>query len=355
MKKYICLLTDSLDSGGAEKMAANMSISLTGKGYDVVVVSMIDAIAYSFKGTLYNFGKVKKECNTLQAFLKFRQFFKTQNFDVVIDHRVRNHFIKELLFSKVIFNRSKVIYCVHSYCLDLYFPAVRFPQFVKFTLVKNRKIVSVSKTIKKRIDQSLRMENQVIYNYTLRRASTQELKSESDFIMAVGRLVEVKQFDVLIKSYKTSKLPEKNIKLFIFGQGEQYESLTKLIQDLNLSEHVVLKGFKSNIDTYIKKAKALVMSSKSEGFPMVLIEALALKTPLISFDCKSGPNEIIVHGENGLLVEDQNEEALTDALNKLILDEAFYNSIKENLEKDLNVFSEEKIMTHWINLLNNQL
>ena len=93
------------------------------------------------------------------------------------------------------------------------------------------------------------------------------------------------------------------------------------------------------------------MSSLSEGFPMVLIEALDLKTPVISFDCNSGPNEIIQHEINGLLVKDQNSEKLIEAMERLVLDEVFYKKIKNNLESMCNQFTEELIIETWIKLL----
>ncbi len=110
-------------------------------------------------------------------------------------------------------------------------------------------------------------------------------------------------------------------------------------------------GFKSNALAYIQKAKALVLTSKSEGFPMVLIEALSLKTPVISFDCHSGPAEIIKHEENGLLVANQNIDMLTESLNKLLLNDTFYNKIKSNLNHSSNPFSEENNIQKWIDLL----
>ena len=92
MTKKVCLLVDCLSDGGAEKVAANMSISLTKRGYDVFIVSMQDKLTYDFNGTLYNFGKIKLEHNKLKAFSKFNVFFKFQNFEWIIDHRVRSNF-----------------------------------------------------------------------------------------------------------------------------------------------------------------------------------------------------------------------------------------------------------------------
>ncbi len=347
----ICILTDSLSSGGAEKMAAHMSISLSKRGYNVHVVSMKDEIDYPFLGVLYNFGKVKSQYNKLQCFFKFRTFFKEQQFDLVIDHRVRHKFIKEFLFSRFVFKRVKVIYCVHHYSLELYFSIIGIPMLSRLVLVKNRKLVAVSKVAKQKIKERLSLESQVIHNYTLPKKEKYDTVPEGDFIVAVGRLEKIKQFDVLIKSYANSKLPKSNIKLLILGEGIEREQLVQLISKLGMQHKVELLGFKTNVSAYIKKAKALVMSSAYEGFPMVLIEALALKTPVISFDCKSGPSEIIQHEINGLLVEDQNKEMLALAMESLILDKVFYDKIKDNLLKQPNKFSEENIIGQWLKLL----
>lgn len=135
------------------------------------------------------------------------------------------------------------------------------------------------------------------------------------------------------------------------GNGPCKKQLDKLIIKLNLEEHVKLLPFTDNPYPLIKKARALVLSSKVEGFPMVLLEALKLNTPVISFNCKSGPNEIIKDGLNGILVEDQNQEKLIEALNKL-MEVDFYDHIKKNTSVALESFSKEAILQEWEKLFN---
>lgn len=357
MSKKICLLTDSLGSGGAERMVSNLSISLSKKGCQIYIVSMIDNIIYPYLGTLYNFGEIKKSSNRLSSFLKFWKFFKEQKFDIIIDHRIRPIFIKEFIFSKIVFSNHKVIYCVHHFELSLYFPCLHFPWLSKFSLVRNRKIVAVSNAIQNKIKKDLRLSSEVIYNYVLldenKKRNYINALSAKEYIIGVGRLTKSKQFDVLIKGYKRSELPKNNIKLLILGDGVERENLNQLINDLNINEFVELIGFKKNAFEYIKKAKALVLTSKSEGFPMVLIEALTLKTPIISFDCKSGPSEIIEHNKNGLLVENQNLQDLIDSLNKLLLDDIFYQKIKKNFNNSNDSFTEEIAIQYWLKIIKN--
>ena len=358
MSKKIGLLVDSLSSGGAEKVAANMSIALCNMGYNITIVAMTNFIDYNFKGELYNFGLVKKKHSKLTAFFILKRYFKENKFDYIIDHRTRTVFFKELLLSKYIFKKCSIIYCIHSYNLLLSFSFLKIPWLAIFPHVKKKRFVSVSEEICKKLKQKLKLESTVIYNY----ASFQNLKNENKiidnlntpFIIGVGRLTKIKQFDVLIKSYNNSRLKNKGIKLLILGEGIEKDNLNKLIKDLNLTDFVELLGFKNKVYSYIEKAKALVLTSKVEGFPMVLIEALTLNTPIVAFNCKSGPNEIIKNGVNGLLVENQNEQQLTLALNKLLLNKEYYNTIKSNTSCGLDKFSEKHIIQQWIHIFNTQ-
>ncbi|WP_375236178.1 glycosyltransferase [Winogradskyella sp.] len=346
MTKKVCLLIDRLSSGGAEKMVANLSQSLVKKGYDVTTVIMRDDVAYDFEGEIFNFGKVKKDHSRLKAFQLFRNYFKAQNFDVILDHRVRMFWFKEFLFSKLVFRKFKVIYCVHHYILSLYFPKVSIPFLAKKTLVPNREIVAVSQLAQSEIKKQLNLNSDVIYNYP-KSAVVKSIALGFKYIIAVGRLETIKQFDVLINCYGNSILKAQNIKLFIFGNGSQKDYLQELIVINKLQDFVILKDFDVNVAVYIKSAQALVMTSKSEGFPMVLVEAIQLKTPVISFDCKSGPSEIIEHEVNGVLVKDQDNNAMIKALNSMS-DEAYYQKLLANLSTYNSPFTEERIIQQWV-------
>jgi N-acetylgalactosamine-N,N'-diacetylbacillosaminyl-diphospho-undecaprenol 4-alpha-N-acetylgalactosaminyltransferase len=359
MIRKVCLLVGQLSSGGAEKVGANMSISLSKKGYDVTVVTMTNFIDYKYEGQLYNFGVIKEKYNRLQAFLKFRKFFKNNKFDVVIDHRTRDNFFKELLFSRFVFQNCSIVYCVHNFRLEYYFSFLSFPWLSLLPHVKIRAFVCVSKEIQNQLMKKLNVASKTIYNfiseYDLLTSIEDNQFENKNYIIGVGRLTTIKQFDKLINAYYHSELLKKGILLFILGDGPEKENLAHLISKLKLEEFVRILPFRKNPYTLIKNAKALVLTSKVEGFPMVLLEAVSLKTPVVSFNCKSGPNELIKHEFNGLLVEDQNEKQLSLALNKLLLNDLYYAAIKANMEISLDQFSEEKNIQAWINLFENQM
>ena len=94
----------------------------------------------------------------------------------------------------------------------------------------------------------------------------------------------------------------------------------------------------------------LVMSSHYEGFPMVMIEAMACGLPVVSFDYKCGPKDIIDYGINGLLVKDGNIEGLANAMIRLMDDESYRKQLSANARKVTETYSEEAIMTRWIHL-----
>lgn len=135
-------------------------------------------------------------------------------------------------------------------------------------------------------------------------------------ILAVGTLYSIKGFDMLIDAF--SKL--KNLddwKLVILGEGEDREKLENQIDQLDLSKSVSLPGTASDVEYHYKEASIFVLSSRTEGFPNALCEAMAYGCPSIAFNCLTGPSEIINHPHNGILVEAENIPALTQAIQDL--------------------------------------
>jgi N-acetylgalactosamine-N,N'-diacetylbacillosaminyl-diphospho-undecaprenol 4-alpha-N-acetylgalactosaminyltransferase len=354
-KKKICIIVDSLSDGGAEKQAANFSISLHKYGFEVSIISLKDHVNYEYKGTLYNLGQKEssiKIIKQIQKFFAFKKAYKTCNADMYIDFRTRSRFLMEYLLHKFIFEAPKMIMMVHSYQIEWHIPKGKIFREI---YNKTHAVVAVSEEIEMLLGEVYEFENLLpIPNYiTSVESDNNQIQLDYEYIIAVGRLQnEIKQFDRLIETYNDSKLAEKNIKLIICGDGDDRESLEKLISKLQLEAHVKLLGFVENISAYIQKAKFLVLSSRVEGFPMVLLEALQLKTPVISFDCKSGPKEIIQHKINGLLVEDQNFANLKDAMLLLIENLDLYMNCKQNAVSSIKKFNENSVIQEWIQLIN---
>lgn len=169
-------------------------------------------------------------------------------------------------------------------------------------------------------------------------------------VIAVGRLDYQKSFDRLIQVWEKVHLQMPQWRLDIFGQGEWQEMLQRMIDERGLQEVVKLNAPTKNIGKEYSESSMLVMSSHYEGFPMVMIEAMACGLPAVCFDFKCGPRDIIVEGENGLIVPDGDIEALAEAMVRLMKDDELRKRMGENAKKVVEIYSEDRVMGLWVNL-----
>lgn len=169
-------------------------------------------------------------------------------------------------------------------------------------------------------------------------------------VIAVGRLDYQKSFDRLILVWEKVHQQMPDWRLDIFGQGEWKEKLQQMIDEKGLGENVKLNAPTKQIGKEYAESSMLVMSSHYEGFPMVMIEAMACGLPAVCFDFKCGPRDIIEEGENGLIVPDGDIAGLADALVRLMKDDELRKRMGENAKKVVETYSEEKVMAKWVNL-----
>lgn len=175
------------------------------------------------------------------------------------------------------------------------------------------------------------------------------LINKTNIILAVGTLYHLKGFDLLIHAY--SKLKNKDWKLIIVGEGKDRKYLEQLIEKLGLTSNIEMVGVQKNVEQYYKQASIFVLSSRAEGFPGALCEGMGYGCASIAFDCISGPNEIIKHNYNGLLVESNNINKLSEAIDFLIENEAKRDLFSSNGIKIKETLSIDKISFKWIEII----
>lgn len=171
-------------------------------------------------------------------------------------------------------------------------------------------------------------------------------------VIAVGRLDYQKGFNRLIQAWKLVQHSGQfsDWRLDIFGQGEWQEMLQQMIDEQGLQNTAKINPPTNAILNEYVHSSLLVMSSNYEGFGMVLVEAMSCGVPVISFDCKCGPKDIIQPGINGLLVPNGDIQALADAMMKVMEDEAYRKMLSLNARKVVDTYSEQAVMSQWIRL-----
>lgn len=171
-------------------------------------------------------------------------------------------------------------------------------------------------------------------------------------VIAVGRLDYQKGFDRLIKAWKMLQQSGRfnDWKLDIFGQGEWKDMLNSMINGYGIAGTVSINAPTKQIGDEYAKSSMLVMSSNYEGFPMVMIEAMASGLPVVSFDFKCGPKDIIDDGKNGIIVHDGDIEGLANAMMKLMDNQTLRKTMSENAKKVVDTYSEENVMKQWLDL-----
>ena len=122
---------------------------------------------------------------------------------------------------------------------------------------------------------------------------------KKNIIISIGRLVETKQFSVLIDIFSKISKSNKDWILVILGDGPEKIKLMKKINDLDLRKKILLPGWVSNVDYWLKKSKIFAFTSRLEGFPNSLQQAVFRKKPSVAFDCLTGPSQLIDNNKNG--------------------------------------------------------
>ena len=210
-KKKISIITDSLSTGGAERVAAKLSVELYEMGFDISIICLRNEISYPYKGKLYNLGvdesriKPIKQCSKL---IKFKIAYHKANADYYIDFRIRSRFWMEFFLNVFVFDISKMIFSIRSYNIHLHIP--KFNWFYK-SYTKAHAIVGPSKNIISKM-KSIHPFQNLVYIPNFYSSSKQPTKPLNlcvniPYVLAVGRLDNsTKQFDKLIEAYSNSML-----------------------------------------------------------------------------------------------------------------------------------------------------
>jgi GalNAc-alpha-(1->4)-GalNAc-alpha-(1->3)-diNAcBac-PP-undecaprenol alpha-1,4-N-acetyl-D-galactosaminyltransferase len=174
-----------------------------------------------------------------------------------------------------------------------------------------------------------------------------QMYTDDRHILAIGKLIHQKGFDLLLKAFAQICEAHPEWTLTILGEGEMRSELEDLCSQLSLQDRVFMPGVVRNIDAHLRKADIFALTSRFEGFPVTLCEAMACGVPVIATDCLSGPREIIHNGIDGLLVVPENVDALAVGLDLLMSDPVKRQYFSHYAPKVLDRFGLEPVMAMW--------
>lgn len=166
-------------------------------------------------------------------------------------------------------------------------------------------------------------------------------------LLAVGRLYPQKGYDMLLRAFAHAAMSAPDWTLCIAGDGPLRADIARMAQELGLGDRVRLLGRVADVGGMLAQADAYVLSSRYEGFPNSLCEAMAAGLPCVSTDCQSGPADIVTHGVDGLLVANENPLALAGALVQLMGDTELRRRLGSAAQAVSARFSVERVMPLW--------
>jgi len=174
---------------------------------------------------------------------------------------------------------------------------------------------------------------------------------DQNILLAVGRLDVQKGFDLLLRAFASVIADHPDWRLVILGEGPERYVIEAQMRELGLTERVSLPGFSSTPQALMRHSQLFVLSSRFEGFPNALLEAMACGIPCVSFDCPTGPAELITDGIDGLLVPPQDTRALAGALGRLMDAPSLRDRLGHAAQVAASAYSLDSILARWNALL----
>lgn len=346
---------NSLAGGGAERVMVIICNELVNRGHEVFLATSIDIpFAYEIDSRikiidLYPKRSKKRDItskihNRLKTYRRIREIAKE------INPNVATSFMLGLNTDVIIATRglkAPIIASEHS-TFDIKYSPIKYIK--RFYINRLADFV----TILTQYDFEFignRLKNKIIIPNPLTFEIERGDIIREQVVIAAGSIDRWhgKGFDSLIKIWGNISPTFPDWKLQIAGGGsdESFDYLKSIAEQNNVLETVELLGFQSHLDKLFQQKAIFILSSRYEGFGMVITEAMSQGCTVVSFDCIAGPREIITDNVSGLLVEDQNMEEMEKVLIKLMSDEALRDKLSEGGLKEAEKFSVDKIVDKW--------
>ncbi len=289
---------------------------------------------------LFYSAKVLKE-----KFRTMKNYIKTSDADIFISSRIEFHKILKKYAKKT----AILIGEEHRYSLN----DKKYLNRIKKSCSNFDYFVCVSNELAKAYQKLLKTPKCIYIPNALENRTHQVSQLKGKSIFTVGRLSPEKGFDDAIKIMEKVCKVEKNIKLYIIGDGSERKKLEKLVSEKNLEKNVVFCGFKDRnfIEKIALNSSLFLSVSHEESFGTVIIEAGSYGIPAVIFDSAKGPLEVIKNSENGIIVKNRNIEKAAATIISLLNDEKTLTKMGSNAQKNAYRYSFDNIKRLWYNLI----
>jgi glycosyltransferase involved in cell wall biosynthesis len=361
INRSICILNNTLNAGGAEKNCVVLCNELVKKGFEVELwitrlikdsplLKLIDnrVTVRSIPG--------KRIRNTITHLKKMLLKSTSKTFLIYnVELLIPVYFINKLYGLNLKIVARSITTLSHNYNDQGIVAKRLWFRLIGYTGNKIDSMIAQSEGMKEDLVKKFNiLESKVTvipnpsYNFDNRASKSKDTANNRN-ILFVGRITEAKGLNYLLEIFKiaSSRIPD--LHLSIVGTGEKLQDLKNKVLSMGLSESVSFEGYQSDLASYYKNAKVTVLTSLFEGFPNVLVESISYGTPVISFDCQSGPRDIIIPNINGILVDYLNVTEFAQAIVDVVSENIKFN--KAEIIESSKRYSLEKIISEYEKVL----
>jgi len=347
----IDFVVNSLVAGGAERVLILLANHFDLKGHDVSIITFNEPEVFSANPTVKRVrlhdGKIKN--HTIRSIRNLYKFYsdKKNKPDIIMPFMTQTNFIGTLIGK---LRGIKVVSAEHNNHLretDVIGKLAR-----KF-MYKKSDALTVLTTFDEKHYKSKGVNVYVMPNPCTFDIYNETERNRKKIILAVGDLNRYhhKGFDNLIPLIAPVLKKNRNWKLKLVGSGDDGAKLLKdLTKNYKIEDQVIFEGYSTKVAELMTESEIYVLSSRTEGLPMVILEAFARGTACIAFDCVTGPSDIITHNQNGLLIEDQNFEAMAKGLDTLMNNSELRIKLAKEGINSLDRYKMDAIYNNYLNI-----
>lgn len=368
--KIVYCIAGTYNSGGMERVLANKANYLSKMGHDISIITTDQRNQPSFfeiNKSIRQFDLgINYEVNNGKSFLNkilnypYKQYLHKKRLSKLL-HQLKpditiSMFCNDISFITDIKDGSRKV-------LEIHFSKFKRLQYQRTGIwaIADKWRTRQDETLVKRFDKFVVLTeedksywgdlgNITVIPNALSYIPSQTADLDSKKVLAIGRFTPQKGFDILIDIWKLVNEKIADWQLHIIGDGELKATLQKQIENYHLDDSVRLLPPTKEIEKHYLDASVLVLTSRYEGLPMILLEAQSYGLPIVSVKCKCGPQDVVTEGKNGFLINEGDNSNFADKLVKLLQDTTLRKAMGQAAKEASCQYEESAIMQKWIKL-----